>query len=109
MMSAAKRHRSPRKDITVSSSRSRLPSDGSGSATPSPSRLRLASARTNTGTDIQNWTSKMGCRFGSTCLPSSLQGETPMERDMTLKSDCRCLLYTSDAADEEDSVDLGGR
>src|SRR5664280_2433848 len=22
---------------------------------------------------------------------------------------CRCLLYTSDAADEEDSVDLGGR
>ena len=22
---------------------------------------------------------------------------------------CDCLLYTSDAADEEDSVDLGGR
>ena len=22
---------------------------------------------------------------------------------------CACLLYTSDAADEEDSVDLGGR
>ena len=22
---------------------------------------------------------------------------------------CICLLYTSDAADEEDSVDLGGR
>ena len=22
---------------------------------------------------------------------------------------CNCLLYTSDAADEEDSVDLGGR
>ena len=22
---------------------------------------------------------------------------------------CSCLLYTSDAADEEDSVDLGGR
>ena len=22
---------------------------------------------------------------------------------------CTCLLYTSDAADEEDSVDLGGR
>ena len=24
-------------------------------------------------------------------------------------SSCGCLLYTSDAADEEDSVDLGGR
>eukprot|EP00828_Plagiopyla_frontata_P027509 TRINITY_DN3571_c0_g1_i2.p1 TRINITY_DN3571_c0_g1~~TRINITY_DN3571_c0_g1_i2.p1 ORF type:complete len:102 (+),score=4.34 TRINITY_DN3571_c0_g1_i2:66-371(+) len=24
-------------------------------------------------------------------------------------SPCTCLLYTSDAADEEDSVDLGGR
>ena len=23
--------------------------------------------------------------------------------------DCRCLLYTSDAADERSSVDLGGR
>ena len=23
--------------------------------------------------------------------------------------ECPCLLYTSDAADEEDSVDLGGR
>ena len=23
--------------------------------------------------------------------------------------ECHCLLYTSDAADEEDSVDLGGR
>eukprot|EP00658_Telonema_sp_P-2_P056146 TRINITY_DN44632_c0_g1_i1.p1 TRINITY_DN44632_c0_g1~~TRINITY_DN44632_c0_g1_i1.p1 ORF type:complete len:117 (-),score=28.30 TRINITY_DN44632_c0_g1_i1:44-394(-) len=28
----------------------------------------------------------------------------PNEKDM-----CTCLLYTSDAADEEDSVDLGGR
>eukprot|EP00656_Telonema_subtile_P034609 TRINITY_DN38677_c0_g1_i1.p1 TRINITY_DN38677_c0_g1~~TRINITY_DN38677_c0_g1_i1.p1 ORF type:complete len:194 (+),score=38.08 TRINITY_DN38677_c0_g1_i1:96-677(+) len=27
----------------------------------------------------------------------------------TLYSFCSCLLYTSDAADEEDSVDLGGR
>ena len=25
------------------------------------------------------------------------------------KLDSACLLYTSDAADEEDSVDLGGR
>ena len=26
-----------------------------------------------------------------------------------LNGDINCLLYTSDAADEEDSVDLGGR
>ena len=26
-----------------------------------------------------------------------------------MHSKCICLLYTSDAADEEDSVDLGGR
>ena len=35
------------------------------------------------------------------------------EKDANLLSCCRyrsiCLLYTSDAADEEDSVDLGGR
>ena len=30
--------------------------------------------------------------------------------DMVVKEyDIACLLYTSDAADEEDSVDLGGR
>eukprot|EP00656_Telonema_subtile_P040948 TRINITY_DN4603_c0_g1_i1.p1 TRINITY_DN4603_c0_g1~~TRINITY_DN4603_c0_g1_i1.p1 ORF type:complete len:103 (+),score=36.40 TRINITY_DN4603_c0_g1_i1:137-445(+) len=29
--------------------------------------------------------------------------------DFTTKEDVICLLYTSDAADEEDSVDLGGR
>ena len=28
---------------------------------------------------------------------------------MPIASDSICLLYTSDAADEEDSVDLGGR
>src|SRR5665648_1254303 len=28
---------------------------------------------------------------------------------LLLKEDITCLLYTSDAADEEDSVDLGGR
>src|SRR5664280_1700761 len=29
--------------------------------------------------------------------------------DSRLLRNCSCLLYTSDAADEEDSVDLGGR
>eukprot|EP00658_Telonema_sp_P-2_P067275 TRINITY_DN56202_c0_g1_i1.p1 TRINITY_DN56202_c0_g1~~TRINITY_DN56202_c0_g1_i1.p1 ORF type:complete len:123 (+),score=44.21 TRINITY_DN56202_c0_g1_i1:29-397(+) len=28
---------------------------------------------------------------------------------LEIEEDRRCLLYTSDAADEEDSVDLGGR
>ena len=32
-----------------------------------------------------------------------------MGRLMTTKQRNVCLLYTSDAADEEDSVDLGGR
>ena len=30
-------------------------------------------------------------------------------QDEVLDLDDYCLLYTSDAADEEDSVDLGGR
>ena len=30
-------------------------------------------------------------------------------QDILAMADCLCLLYTSDAADEEDSVDLGGR
>src|SRR5665648_1156216 len=29
--------------------------------------------------------------------------------ESAFKEPCSCLLYTSDAADEEDSVDLGGR
>ena len=37
--------------------------------------------------------------------------EVPLDQIYYLESDLRkiCLLYTSDAADEEDSVDLGGR
>ena len=31
------------------------------------------------------------------------------KKDMGAMLDYICLLYTSDAADEEDSVDLGGR
>ena len=32
-----------------------------------------------------------------------------MKYDMPFLMNIFCLLYTSDAADEEDSVDLGGR
>ena len=32
-----------------------------------------------------------------------------LEYGMPPTGGCGCLLYTSDAADEEDSVDLGGR
>ena len=39
--------------------------------------------------------------FGGVYLPSLSINYVAMSKD--------CLLYTSDAADEEDSVDLGGR
>eukprot|EP00658_Telonema_sp_P-2_P053555 TRINITY_DN4212_c0_g1_i19.p2 TRINITY_DN4212_c0_g1~~TRINITY_DN4212_c0_g1_i19.p2 ORF type:complete len:130 (+),score=27.42 TRINITY_DN4212_c0_g1_i19:973-1362(+) len=40
----------------------------------------------------------------------SLSLSTPLSPSTTKKDvDNNCLLYTSDAADEEDSVDLGGR
>ena len=45
-------------------------------------------------------------------LLPALDGEPGMPRTVTYKTrdrDERCLLYTSDAADERSSVDLGGR
>ena len=44
-------------------------------------------------------------------LPSGNQGlaKTVHRRSMRLRSLWICLLYTSDAADERSSVDLGGR
>ena len=39
--------------------------------------------------------------------PTSYQ--TALPRDTYIAYIWTCLLYTSDAADEEDSVDLGGR
>ena len=41
------------------------------------------------------------------CIRDSSNIAKPAAIHMTKKPDC--LLYTSDAADEEDSVDLGGR
>ena len=34
---------------------------------------------------------------------------TQFDNDFLLQEYCTCLLYTSDAADERSSVDLGGR
>src|SRR5665648_302322 len=56
-------------------------------------------------------------------IESTLVGETPARQNLVARLDSArpgptltymghmdvCLLYTSDAADEEDSVDLGGR
>src|SRR5271165_1813610 len=70
--SGAKRQMSVRRDSTVSSSRSKLPSDGKGSATPRPRMLRFASDKMKMGTEIQKCASRTGRRFGMTCLHSSL-------------------------------------
>src|SRR5664279_5218663 len=45
-------------------------------------------------------------------LMNEFRGADDQKEDLTLLFDpmmYTCLLYTSDAADEEDSVDLGGR
>src|SRR5665648_1262779 len=44
--------------------------------------------------------------YSSKC---SLQAHSQMISPSQVTSTMTCLLYTSDAADEEDSVDLGGR
>src|SRR5674536_211348 len=45
----------------------------------------------------------------STRRPASASLAAPLARPCLLMKVRLCLLYTSDAADEEDSVDLGGR
>eukprot|EP00658_Telonema_sp_P-2_P085778 TRINITY_DN9852_c0_g1_i7.p1 TRINITY_DN9852_c0_g1~~TRINITY_DN9852_c0_g1_i7.p1 ORF type:complete len:105 (+),score=33.59 TRINITY_DN9852_c0_g1_i7:215-529(+) len=45
----------------------------------------------------------------STRVISGTNHQLDSRKFMKLCKDCGCLLYTSDAADEEDSVDLGGR
>src|SRR5664280_1373632 len=58
------------------------------------------------------WTISMslvGLESRSTMLPASLAAEVPVFiATPTSAWASACLLYTSDAADEEDSVDLGG-
>src|SRR5678815_2495872 len=49
-------------------------------------------------------TSAVGCRNSSGAIPSL---KPPLA--FSAHSACSCLLYTSDAADERSSVDLGGR
>src|SRR5664280_2722803 len=59
--------------------------------------------------------SQAGCAITPTTVSRSstikiLQGFSTRPRSRSLATwDASCLLYTSDAADEEDSVDLGGR
>src|SRR5664279_4482861 len=53
-------------------------------------------------------------RDGYTCAVPGWGNATHVDHVVSRKSGgldnlCSCLLYTSDAADEEDSVDLGGR
>ena len=43
------------------------------------------------------------------CIRDSLQPKKAGYRGLLPLGNVSCLLYTSDAADEEDSVDLGGR
>ena len=46
---------------------------------------------------------------GSYLLPTDIEGETTSQIEKISYSVNGCLLYTSDAADERSSVDLGGR
>src|SRR5664280_3120428 len=59
---------------------------------------------TDSGTtkDLPAWSKKMGHEY------LGVVEEPGYMRLFVKKMKC-CLLYTSDAADEEDSVDLGGR
>src|SRR5664279_6531094 len=51
-----------------------------------------------------------GVHAARLCSPPLRGGASAgREIQMARASDSGCLLYTSDAADEEDSVDLGGR
>src|SRR5664280_944512 len=50
----------------------------------------------------------------SASIANGAPNTSPTNREYSLQfipnwNSCTCLLYTSDAADEEDSVDLGGR
>ena len=42
-------------------------------------------------------------------VPGNIEAIRPMKDGVIADFTVTCLLYTSDAADEEDSVDLGGR
>src|SRR5665648_726190 len=50
-----------------------------------------------------------GCSTGSTGSTGEAHGEASLQLPDLGSVNIICLLYTSDAADEEDSVDLGGR
>src|SRR5664280_1956690 len=50
-----------------------------------------------------------GVGVGERVDPARTSASEPRGRESTTMATRTCLLYTSDAADEEDSVDLGGR
>src|SRR5664279_6509043 len=65
------------------------------------------------GTARRHYLSRPGCSMSWSyrrSLPTALDRRMYLEsRRWDLRWYSSCLLYTSDAADEEDSVDLGGR
>ena len=50
-----------------------------------------------------------GLEQNTTCNANQLAHALRLASDTAYKLSIRCLLYTSDAADERSSVDLGGR
>src|SRR5664279_2261900 len=78
-------------------------------------RADSSSASSSTGTghvackeaarEMPTWTMTTRIDAPPMCFATSREPAVPSG----IASPCRCLLYTSDAADEEDSVDLGGR
>src|SRR5664279_58759 len=90
----------------------------------SPSSTPTATTETGHRTSIG--TTRIRSSFRSTrtvghCIPAPASSKIAVDRMPATKQsifhyllkramkDSSCLLYTSDAADEEDSVDLGGR
>ena len=45
----------------------------------------------------------------ATGMVDKVHAKTPLDAQAAVVGRCVCLLYTSDAADERSSVDLGGR
>lgn len=73
----------------LSSSRSIPPQEGSGSAIPSPSVPRFASATRNAGTQMRNWGTSNGRKWGRRCLRISWPLRKPFARPWIIHSEDR--------------------